>query len=82
MLKEEHPLYPPSVFFGLALENVNSLSYGEAELGLLGQVSQVAFSQGEFFSERGTFRAWEGCGDVCAFPGLVWFKCGLVSSNY
>lgn len=51
MAKEEHPLYPPSVLFGLALGNVSSLPYGETELGLLSQVSQLAFSQGGFFQK-------------------------------
>lgn len=33
------------------------------------------------FSEGGTLRAWEGCSDAWASRGLVWFKCGPVSSS-
>lgn len=56
LVLREHPSCPLCMFFSLAFENSSSLPIGEAELGLLTQISQLAFSQGEYFQKGAHLR--------------------------
>lgn len=66
------------MFFGLAFENSSSLPVGEAELGLLTQISQLAFSQGEYF-QKGA-RLGLGRAVVTSEPPQGWFGLNVALS--
>lgn len=66
------------MFFGLVFENSSSLPYGEAELGLLSQISQLVFSQGGYFQKGAQLGL--GRAVVTPEPSEGWFGLNVDSS--
>lgn len=52
------------MFFGLVLENSSFLPYGKAGLGPSSQISQLVFSQGEYFQKGACLGLGKAVGDA------------------
>lgn len=75
------PLMPTVHVFQFGLWKFKLPAHRRSRIRALNTNLSTCFLSRWILSERGTFKAWEGCGGFWASLGLVRFKCGLVSSN-